>query len=126
MTGGLTSSQFFRRRLLGRRTGRYGVALLLAVASFGLYGFTSGHLVGYEPETAAVAEGLVKQGALRVLPGTPLTTEGTVARGGQRFSRTGLAQPLLEAPFYFVGTILMILSSSFAGEPRPSRLDVEK
>jgi hypothetical protein len=56
------------RRELRRRT----VAVLLGLAVFGLFGVTAGRLTGYENETAAVSEGLVKTGQLRVLNGTPL------------------------------------------------------
>lgn len=90
------------------------VALALALASFGLYGLTMGNLVGYESETAAVAEGLVKQGQLRVLPHTPLTDQGTAGRGGRLYSRTGLTQPVLEAPFYWVGEQFDEIGSSGA------------
>jgi hypothetical protein len=82
------------------------IGLLLAIAVFGLYGVTTGNLVGYEDETAAVTEGLVNAGQLRVLPGTPLSDQGLPGRGGYRYSRTGLTQPLLEAPFYYVGNKL--------------------
>ncbi len=80
-------------------------AILLALATFGLYGLTAGALEGYEPETAAVAEGLVKTGQLRIIPGSPLTAggQGIFGRGGHIYGRQGLAQPILEAPFYWVG-----------------------
>jgi hypothetical protein len=80
-----------------------GLALLLGLAAFGFYGVTMGNLVGYEDETAAVTEGLVRDGQLRVLPHTPLTDQGTRGRDGRLYSRTGLTQPFLEAPFYWVG-----------------------
>jgi hypothetical protein len=88
------------------------IALILAVAAFGLYATTMGQLVGYESETAAASEGLVKQGVLQVLPGTPLTAQGLPGRGGHLYSRTGLAQPLMEVPFYFVGQRLDDLTSN--------------
>ncbi|MGI8414127.1 MAG: hypothetical protein ACR2QA_16875 [Solirubrobacteraceae bacterium] len=82
-------------------------AVLLALAAFGLYGVTMGDLVGYEPETAAVAEGFVTAGQLRVLANTPLAPagsgQGLIGRGGRRFGRQGLTQPVLEAPLYFLG-----------------------
>ena len=84
-------------------TGAWAVALLLAVGSFGLYGITSGQLVGYEGETAATTVALVEHGNLRVQPVKGLASEGLPGRGGARFSRTGLTQPLLEAPFYLAG-----------------------
>lgn len=82
---------------------RWITGLLLVIAVFGLYGVTTSSFVGYDDETAAVAEGLVNAGQLRVQPGTPLTTQGVLGRGGYKYSRTGLTQPLLEAPFYYVG-----------------------
>jgi len=94
-----------------RLSGTAGIALLLAVATFGLYGVTTGQLVGYEPETAAVTQALVQRGVLQVLPGNPISGEGLPGRDGRRFSRTGLTQPLLEAPFYLAGDLLDQLSS---------------
>ena len=91
-----------------------GIAVLLALAAFGLYGVTMGNLVGYEDETAAVTEGLVKDGQLRVLPHTPLTDQGTPGRDGHLYSRTGLTQPILEAPFYWVGEQLDEIGSGEA------------
>ncbi len=87
------------RRGLRRRT----IALLLGLTAFGLFGVTAGQLTGYENETAAVSEGLVQAGQLRVLPGTPLAAEGIIGRGDRRYGRTGLTQPLLEVPAYWLG-----------------------
>jgi len=84
---------------LPRRT----IAVLLFLAVFGLYGLTAGTPVGYEDETAAISEGLVKTGQLRVIPGTPLTDQWITGRGGHYYARAGLSQPILEAPFYWVG-----------------------
>jgi hypothetical protein len=91
---------------------RVTVALLLGLAAFGLYGVTAGNLTGYEPETAAVSEGLVRTGQLRVMAGTPSSGEGMVGRGGHRYGRAGLTQPLLEAPAYWLGMKLDELSSN--------------
>jgi hypothetical protein len=87
------------------------VAVLLGVAVFGLFGVTAGRLTGYENETAAVSEGLVKTGQLRVLPGTPLGAQGIFGRGAHYYSRTGLTQPLLEVPAYWLGEQLDQASS---------------
>lgn len=88
------------------------MAVLLGLAVFGLFGVTAGQLTGYENETAAVSEGLVKTGQLRVLNGgTPLAAQGIVGRGGHYYSRTGLTQPLLEAPAYWLGEQLDQVSS---------------
>ena len=87
------------------------LALLLACAAFGLYATTSGQLVGYEPETAAVAEGLIKTGSLKVIPANGFSAAGIRGKGGAGYSRTGPAQPVLEAPFYFVGEKLDDASS---------------
>ncbi len=91
--------------------GAWVIALLLAIGTFGLYGFTTGQLVGYEGETAAVTQALVQQGTLQVLPGNGFTSEGIAGRDGRRFSRTGLTQPLLEAPFYLVGDAVDAVAS---------------
>lgn len=100
------------RRILGARPRRaLAVGLLLGTCVFSLYALTAGKFVGYEDETVAVAEGLVKTGQLVVMPGTPLTTQGVPGPGGRRYSRTGLTQPLLEAPFYAVGEGLDQLAS---------------
>ncbi|MDQ2761363.1 MAG: hypothetical protein M3Y17_13305 [Actinomycetota bacterium] len=100
---------------------RSTVAILLALAVFGLYGVSTGNLVGYEDETAAVSEGLVKAGELRVLDGTPLTAQGISGREGHRYSRTGLTQPVLEAPFYWIGEQLDHIASN--GKSYRWRLD---
>ncbi len=87
------------------------IAVLLAMAAFGLFGGTAGRLTGYENETAAVSEGLVKTGQLRVLNGTPLGAQGIFGRGGHYYSRTGSTQPLLEVPAYWLGEQLDQVSS---------------
>lgn len=92
----------------GRR--RSAIAVLLGLAAFGLFGVTAGQLTGYEPETAAVTEGLVRTGQPRVLKGTPLGP-GMIGRGGYGYGRTGLTQPLLQAPAYWLGLKLDEFSS---------------
>jgi hypothetical protein len=84
------------------------IAAILGIAFFGLYADTAGRLVGYEGETAAVADGLVEHGQLRVFPNGPFSnsTPGLVVRDGHTYSRTGLTQPLLEAPLIAVGRVM--------------------
>jgi hypothetical protein len=94
------------RNVLRRRA----LAVLVGLAAFGLFGLTAGPLTGYENETAAVSEGLVKAGQLRVLQGTPLVAQGIIGRGGHSYGRAGLTQPLLEAPAYWLGEKLDELS----------------
>lgn len=77
------------------------VALLLFVGTFGFYCSTTGNLTGYEPQTAAVAEGLVKVGAPRIVPGSPVA--GGLVDPSRPFGHAGLAQPLFEAPVYWLG-----------------------
>ncbi len=85
------------------------IALAAAVFAFffGLYGVTASSFVGYEGETAATTQGLVETGQLRLIEHDPLGFGfNTFGRGGHRYSRTGLTQPLLEAPFYAVGAVV--------------------
>lgn len=82
---------------------RRTVAVLLGLCVFGLFGVTTAQLTGYEPETAAVTEALVQKGQLRVLPGNSFGAVGAQSHNGYFYSRTGLAQPLLEVPLYWVG-----------------------
>jgi hypothetical protein len=95
-----------------RRSDRL-IALLLLGASFGLYGVTTGNLVGYEPETAGAAEGLVQNGSLRIEQSSRIANgQWAAGKDGGRFAHTGLTQPLLETPFYFAGDKLDELSTS--------------
>ena len=93
---------------------RRSLCLLLVFAFFGLYGVTAGPLTGYESETAAVSEGLVRTGQLHIVFGTALSDQGIPGRNGQYYSRTGLTQPVLEAPFYWVGQQLDAVSAGGA------------
>ncbi len=78
--------------------------LLVFVSSFGLFAVTTAPLTGYEPETGAVTEGLVLEGHLRDDEASPLPLVAqTVGRDGHLYARTGLPQPLLEAPFFALG-----------------------
>ena len=79
--------------------------LLVFLMAFGFYAATSQQLVGYEPETGAVTEGFVLEGHFwdvenPVLPSLKADYPG---EGGHLYGRTGLLQPLLEAPFYAAG-----------------------
>lgn len=75
--------------------------------AFGLFGFTtSNRYYGYESETAALAEGLVKTGRFQIVTGSPLDAYGHPGKDGRRYGRAGFAQPLLQAPFYAFGWVL--------------------
>jgi hypothetical protein len=76
--------------------------------AFGLFAGTTQQLTGYEPETAAVTEGLVLDGQLRDVDNAalPSLTADLPGRNGHAYARTGLLQPLLEAPFYAAGHLV--------------------
>lgn len=76
---------------------------LVFLAAFGLFGATTTSLTGYEPETAAVTEGLVLEGHFYETEHPPFEGQGTPGKGGHLYARTGLLQPLLEAPFFAAG-----------------------
>ncbi len=78
---------------------------LIFLMAFGLFAATTQQLTGYEPETAAVTEGLVLEGQLRDVedPALPSLKADLTGRGDHAYARTGLLQPLLEAPFYAAG-----------------------
>jgi hypothetical protein len=80
--------------------------LLVFVAALGLFSATTATLTGYEPETAAVTEGLVTEGHFWEVEGSPRSTQGTPGKDGHYYARTGLLQPLLEVPFYAAGAIV--------------------
>jgi hypothetical protein len=78
--------------------------LLVFATSFALYSFSTQPLTGYEPETGAVAEGLVLEGHFWDKEDSPLPLKADiVAEDGHRYSRTGILQPLLMAPFFAAG-----------------------
>jgi|GEM_PF-2430048 len=78
--------------------------LLVFVAAFGLFAFTTQPLTGYEPETAAVTEGLVLEGHFWDKEDSSLPLKANFqGRGGHYYSTAGLLQPLLEAPFFAAG-----------------------
>lgn len=86
--------------------------------SFGLFSFTTQSLAGYEPETAAVTEGLVLEGRPwdDEESTVPLSADFT-GRGTHHYARTGLLQPLLEAPFYAAGHLLDVIFGWFSYFP---------
>jgi len=78
--------------------------VLVFVMAFGLFAFTTQPLTGYEPETAAVTEGLVREGHLWDDEGSSLPLKANfVGEGGHYYSTAGLLQPLLETPFFAAG-----------------------
>ncbi len=77
-------------------------ALVFAL-SFGLFVATTTELTGYEPETAAVTEGLVLDGHFHMTESPPYPAGGVPGEDGHRYARAGLLQPLLEAPFFAAG-----------------------
>ena len=78
---------------------------LVFLMAFGIYAATTQQLTGYESETGAVSEGLILEGQLRDVEDAalPSLTADLAGEGGYRYARTGLLQPLLEAPFYAAG-----------------------
>src|SRR5213592_3323955 len=80
-------------------------AVLVFLSAFGLFAATTAPLTGYEDETGAVTEGLVLNGQFWEVEGSPLQAQGIVGKGGHLYARTGLLQPLLEAPFYAAGDL---------------------
>src|SRR5262249_50286427 len=91
---------------------------LLFVAAFALYAATTQPLAGYEPETAAVTEGLVLEGHLYDDESShlPLAAD-LIGRGGHRYARAGLLQPLLEVPFFAAGHLADTTVGHFDGGP---------
>ena len=77
---------------------------LVFVMAFALFSFTTQPLTGYEPETGAVTEGLVLEGHFWDDEESPLPLKADIpGKGGHYYARTGLLQPLLEAPFFAAG-----------------------
>lgn len=77
---------------------------LVFAAAFCLFAFTTQPLTGYEPETAAVVEGLVVDGHLWDDRGSELPLQANFAgEGGHYYSTAGLLQPLLEIPLFAAG-----------------------
>jgi hypothetical protein len=108
----------YRDKALGWLTARpIRFALVVGVCAFSIYAITAtGGLQGYDPETAATAEGLVRTGDFKVLPDSVYVAKGSIGQGvggkdGKLVGRAGLPQPLLMAPFYAVGRALDQLNS---------------
>ena len=78
--------------------------LLVFAMSFALYAFSTQPLTGYEPETGAVTEGLVLEGHFWDKEDSPLPMKAdVVGPDGHHYSRTGILQPMLMAPFFAAG-----------------------
>jgi hypothetical protein len=105
-----------RRRLARVQAPLLGGLLVFAMA-FGLFAATTAPLTGYEDETAAVTEGLVLDGHFWENEGSILQAQGIVGKGGHLYARTGLLQPLLEAPFYAAGHIADSVSEPVGSAP---------
>jgi hypothetical protein len=81
--------------------------LLVFAMAFGLFSFATQPLTGYEPETAAVTEGLVLEGHFWDKEDSPLPLKANFpGRGGHHYSTAGLLQPLLEVPFFAAGHLI--------------------
>jgi hypothetical protein len=92
--------------------------LLVFAMSFALYAFSTQPLTGYEPETGAVTEGLVLEGHLWDKEDSPLPLKAdVVGPDGHHYSRTGILQPLLMAPFFAVGHAVDETIGHFEGYP---------
>lgn len=97
-------------------------AVLVFLLALGVFAATTNRLTGYEPETAAVAAGLVEEGHLWGVedPALPTLKAEVSGRSGHYYGRAGLLQPLLEAPLFEVGHFI---DGHFgAGGPYPYRL----
>ncbi len=96
-----------------------GLVFLLA---FGVFGATTNRLTGYEPETAAVAAGLVEEGRLWGVddPALPTLQAEVQGKTAHHYARAGLLQPLLEAPLFEAGRFIDRHFSP--GGPYPYRL----
>jgi hypothetical protein len=92
--------------------------VLVFIMAFGLFSFTTQPLTGYEPETAAVTEGLVLEGHFWDKEDSPLPLKANFpGRGGHHYSTAGLLQPLLEAPFFAAGHFIDVNVGWFNGYP---------
>jgi hypothetical protein len=80
--------------------------LLVFLMAFCVFGATTTQFTGYEPETAAVTEGLVLEGHFYETESPPFEGQGTPGKDGHLYARAGLLQPLLEAPFFATGHLL--------------------
>lgn len=95
------------RGFLSNLPSQVKAGVLVFVMAFGLFAFTTQPLTGYEPETAAVTEGLVLEGHLWDKEDSPLPLKANFpGRGGHHYSTAGLLQPLLEVPFFTAGHLI--------------------
>ncbi len=106
------------RRRFARTPPALLAGLLVFIASWALFSFTTQPLTGYEPETAAVTEGLVLEGHLYDDESSPLPLKADIpGRGGHFYARAGLPQPLLEAPFFALGHLADQAFGHFSSDP---------
>lgn len=94
------------QRLFAKPPPAIWAGVLVFLVAFSLYSLTTSTLTSYEDETGAVTEALVLKGQIWEIDNSPLKAQGIPGRDGHLYSRTGLLQPLLEAPFYAVGHFL--------------------
>jgi hypothetical protein len=92
--------------------------VLVFAGAWALFSFATQPLTGYEPETGAVTEGLVLEGHLYDDESSSLPLKADIpGRGGHFYARTGLPQPLLEAPFFAVGHLADTAFGHFSSDP---------
>ena len=96
------------RRSLGRMPSPVLAGGLVFLLAFGVFAATTNRLTGYEPETAAVAAGLVEEGHLWGIedPALPTLQAEVQGKTEHHYARAGLLQPLLEAPFFAAGDFI--------------------
>ena len=115
--------------MLGQRDRLFGwmlvrpawFAIVVGVFAFAVYAATANSLHGYDPETAATAEGFVHTGDFKVLPNSVYAPPGSPGQGvpgqhGTVVGRAGLPQPVLTIPFYLAG---WGLDAAIAGDRTP-------
>jgi hypothetical protein len=106
------------RRRLARIPRPAKAGLLVFAGAWALFAFATQPLTGYEPETGAVAEGLVLEGHLYDIEGsTPKLKADIPGRDGHFYARAGLPQPLLMAPFYAAGHLADQAFGHFSTDP---------
>jgi len=91
-------------------------AVAIFLVSFGLFAFTTSKPRGYELETVAVSEGLVRTGHFEIVRDSPLISAnvsgfGHTGKDGRLYGRSTPVQPALEAPFVGAGLLLDDLAS---------------
>jgi hypothetical protein len=106
------------RDYLSSLPGSVRAGVLVFVMAFGLFAFTTQPLTGYEPETAAVTEGLVLEGHFWDKEDSPLPLKANFpGKGDHHYSTAGLLQPLLEVPFFASGHFIDANFGSPPGYP---------